>query len=236
MRISTHLCFIVHCFLCMGLILLLHGEGPLSLWARIGVFLAIALGFVLEWYMLKREFSLHKKKKSWAAPLFWMCFFSVPAGLMTVAFHLEENIYFFVALISLLIVSVAANYAIPADRQKQQEPDFVLYLGKSGEKDTVINKQKTAPRSSYQITPLLNAVLSGDLKLVQATLAEHPEQLNIAYAPNGNTPLHVAALNGHTGIMEFLLTQPAIEKDRKNNDGKTAFDLAAKPGGTSAGK
>ena len=81
---------------------------------------------------------------------------------------------------------------------------------------------------SYEITPLLSAVLSGDLEKVKATLAEHPEQLNIAYAPNGNTPLHVAALNGKKEIMEFLLAQSGIDKDRKNNDGKTAFDLSAK--------
>ena len=94
-------------------------------------------------------------------------------------------------------------------------------------KPEVIPAKKAEISSSFQITPLLHAVLSGDLKLVQATLAEHPEMLNIAYAPNGNTPLHVAALNGYTEIMQFLLTQPNIAKDRKNNDGKTAFDLAA---------
>ena len=72
----------------------------------------------------------------------------------------------------------------------------------------------------------------GDLKLVQATLAEHPEMLNIAYAPNGNTPLHVAALNDKAEIMQFLLTQKDIDKDRKSNGGKTAADIAAERGGT----
>jgi len=114
----------------------------------------------------------------------------------------------------------------------------LFYYGKAWEKaknreeKPKIQQPKQEISPSYQITPLLNAVLSGDLKRVQATLAEHPEQLNIAYAPNGNTPLHVAALNGKEEIVKFLLTQPGIDASCKNNDGKTAFDLAANPGGT----
>ena len=109
------------------------------------------------------------------------------------------------------------------------------------DKDTVSQKEepslvgpspKNIPTSSFQITPLLQAIISGDLKLVQAALAEHSEQLNIAYAPNGNTPLHVAVLNGKKEIIDFLLSQQGIDQTRKNNDGKTAFDLAAKRGGT----
>ena len=107
--------------------------------------------------------------------------------------------------------------------------NFLLDLDKKEGKN---QNQASASVSSFTITPLLQAVIDGNLEKVQATLAEHPEQLNIAYAPNGNTPLHVAALNGKKEIMEFLLAQPGIDKDRKNNDGKTAFDLAAKSGGT----
>ena len=68
------------------------------------------------------------------------------------------------------------------------------------------------------------------MALVRIALQEHPEHLNTAYAQNGNTPLHVAALNGQTEIVRFLLEQPGIDKTIKNKDGKTAFDLAQEKG------
>ena len=83
---------------------------------------------------------------------------------------------------------------------------------------------------SNQITPLLNSIISGDLALVQTALTDHPEQLNTAYAQNGNTPLHVAALNGYTDIVRLLLEQPGIDTTRTNNEGKTALDLAREKG------
>ncbi|MBO4674853.1 MAG: ankyrin repeat domain-containing protein, partial [Elusimicrobiaceae bacterium] len=84
--------------------------------------------------------------------------------------------------------------------------------------------------SSNKITPLLGAIISQDMALVRIALQEHPEHLNTAYAQNGNTPLHVAALNGQTEIVRFLLEQPGIDKTIKNKDGKTAFDLAQEKG------
>ncbi len=81
-------------------------------------------------------------------------------------------------------------------------------------------------KESRTITPLLEAILSGNADNVRAALTEHPEHLNTAYAQNGNTPLHVAALNGKTEIVNLLLAQPGIDKTRKNNEGKTARDLA----------
>lgn len=84
----------------------------------------------------------------------------------------------------------------------------------------------TPPVLSKQITPLLEAIIGKDITAVRSALAEHPEHLNAAYAQNGNTPLHVAALNGYTEIVRLLLEQPGIDKTRKNKDGKTALDLA----------
>lgn len=87
-----------------------------------------------------------------------------------------------------------------------------------------------AVATSTEITPLLNAILSAKSETVQVVLFEHPEQLNTAYAQNGNTPLHVAALNGYTEIVRLLLEQPGIDKTIKNNDGKIALDLAQEKG------
>ena len=98
----------------------------------------------------------------------------------------------------------------------------------SSPKDT--HEVNTSQKSLNTITPLLGAIIGGDLTLVQTALLDHPEQLNTAYAQNGNTPLHVAALNGYTEIVKLLLAQPGINKTRTNNDGKTAADLAREKG------
>ena len=93
----------------------------------------------------------------------------------------------------------------------------------------LFKKQNLPPETNHEennITPLLNSVLTRELSIVRQILAAHPEHLNTAYAQNGNTPLHVAALNGYTEIVRLLLEQPGLDKTRKNKDGKTALDLA----------
>ncbi|MBR2505153.1 MAG: ankyrin repeat domain-containing protein, partial [Elusimicrobiaceae bacterium] len=68
--------------------------------------------------------------------------------------------------------------------------------------------------------------LDGNKEAAEKALKEYPDYLNMAYAANGNTPLHVAVWNGHKDIVELLLAQPAIDTQLKNKDGKTALDLA----------
>lgn len=84
--------------------------------------------------------------------------------------------------------------------------------------------------SSSVITPLLQAVMDGKLEKAKEVLTDNTAQLNTTYAPNGNTPLHVAALNGYTEIVRLLLEQPGIDTTRTNNEGKTALDLAHEKG------
>lgn len=43
---------------------------------------------------------------------------------------------------------------------------------------------------------------------------------------NGNIPLHVAVQKGYKEIVAFLLEQPGIQTDIKNNDDKNPLDLA----------
>ena len=87
-------------------------------------------------------------------------------------------------------------------------------------------KKKSQMLIAQTITPLLGAIITGDIALVQTALQDQPEELNTAYAQNGNTPLHAAALNGYTEIVRLLLEQLDIDTTRTNNDGKTALDLA----------
>ena len=110
-----------------------------------------------------------------------------------------------------------------------------LFLKKSlaKEQDNEINISKSEPQlnvSSSQPTELLEAILTKEADSVRTALENHPEQLNTAYAQNGNTPLHVAALNGYTEMVRLLLAQPGIDKAIKNKDGKTALALAQEKG------
>lgn len=84
-----------------------------------------------------------------------------------------------------------------------------------------------APHSTPEplSTPLYALVLSQDIPTIKQAL-QNGADVNAPYPPNGNTPLHIAALNGYTDIVKLLLEQPSIEKNRPNNEGKTALDLA----------
>ena len=68
-------------------------------------------------------------------------------------------------------------------------------------------------------------VLSQDLNQINQALLNGAD-VNNPYPENGNTPLHIAALNGYTEIVKLLLAQPNIDKTIKNKEGKTALDTA----------
>lgn len=121
-------------------------------------------------------------------------------------------------LIGAIIYSVA--------RIKNQNTPNNPYI-KTSSVRTIINS-----KFSSSITPVLNSIIKNDLDSVRTVLQGHPGQLNTAYAQNGNTPLHVAALNGYTDIVRLLLEQPGIDTARTNNEGKTALDLAREKGCT----
>jgi len=96
--------------------------------------------------------------------------------------------------------------------------------------DKTSPKAASAPKkettTSDKVTPVLQAVLSANAEAVRTELEKHPEFLNTALAHTGNTPLHVATLNGYTDIVRLLLAQKGIDAARPNNNCKTALDLA----------
>lgn len=71
-----------------------------------------------------------------------------------------------------------------------------------------------------------------NLKLAQATRAEHPEMLKFCVHKTATGLLRVATRNGNAEITKFLFTQLNIDKNCKNNDEKTDFFLSAGLGGT----
>jgi ankyrin repeat protein len=54
--------------------------------------------------------------------------------------------------------------------------------------------------------PIHDAIIAGDLAGVKAMVADNPDQIN-AKASDNNTPLHLAAINGHTEIVKFLISR-----------------------------
>lgn len=84
--------------------------------------------------------------------------------------------------------------------------------------------QELSTKPVTQITPLFQAILDQDISALEKKLPN--SDLNRPFAATGNTPLHVAALNGYTDIVRLLLEQPGIDTTRTNNEGKTALDLA----------
>ena len=88
--------------------------------------------------------------------------------------------------------------------------------------------QKLSEEPVTQLTPLFRAILNQDILALQKLLPTN--ELNRPFADTGNTPLHVAALNGYIDIVRLLLEQPGIDTTRINNEGKTALDLAREKG------
>lgn len=87
--------------------------------------------------------------------------------------------------------------------------------------------QEEAAQAPHQpnTPPLYLLVLSKDIHKINQAI-QNGANVNEPYPQNGNTPLHIAALNGYADIVKLLLAQPAIEKNRPNQEGKTALDLA----------
>jgi ankyrin repeat protein len=78
------------------------------------------------------------------------------------------------------------------------------------------------------MSDLHDAAEEGRLETVRRILKEQPQDLN-ATSPLGDTPLHLAASQQHTRVVQFLLKQGA-DLDRKGNQGNTPLHYAADAG------
>ncbi len=75
---------------------------------------------------------------------------------------------------------------------------------------------------------ILQAAQSGDLGLLRE-LVRIPRSANFSDEEHGTEPLHLAALNGHLGVAQFLLDKGA-RIDSPDKEGKTSLILAAAGG------
>ena len=70
------------------------------------------------------------------------------------------------------------------------------------------------------------AATTGDVEVVRKLLKSHPELVFEKKPRTGETPLHMAARNGHTAVVKLLLAENA-DANVQNNDGVTPLHYAA---------
>ena len=85
-------------------------------------------------------------------------------------------------------------------------------------------------------TPLLIASLRGNVEVVKALLDAPGIDVNKARTTTGTTPLIVASRKGHVEVVEALLDAQGIDVKKRDDDGKTALDLAISTGGAAVVK
>ena len=125
-------------------------------------------------------------------------------------------------------VGIYIKYARLVRKYLKNKPE----VNRENETECATTDKTSGLKTSSEITPLLNAIISNDIPLVKKIIESAPGQINIIYSGNGNTPLHVAAFNGHTEIVRLLLAQPNIDTTILNQEQKTAFDIATEKGYT----
>lgn len=96
----------------------------------------------------------------------------------------------------------------------------------TGKEDESLPFWKRMKVQQKKMPSVIELVLNKGREGLVSALNNKEININEPYPDNGNTPLHIAAWNGYTEIVQLLLTAPAIDKTLKNKSGQTALDLA----------
>lgn len=175
--------------------------------AAAGRFAVLGLPTWLAWVMVPLlvfvTFSVEKTEKSWAF-----------------SFYYEYLISFFVALGCINLKSSNAAKK-QADTSAGAGPSTAAQ--KTAPQDVPL--ENFAPRKRPQFPPLLLAVAAKDIPQMQSLYAADSSVLTETDWNTGNNALHVAALNGYSEIVLWLLSKGA-DPFVTNQGGQTPLDLA----------
>ena len=116
-----------------------------------------------------------------------------------------------------------------ANEKRLQNPGALLEAARTSDAATIkdLLEQGTDPNVPSKIgkfTPLHFAAFFNDMEGIRALLDAKAE-INLQNS-DGNTPLHLAARNGHASAVEQLLKSNGIRTDIKNAEGLTALEAA----------
>jgi len=122
---------------------------------------------------------------------------------------------------------------IPSKRQKMEPPKHFEDgpLDDEDLKDKGIDTDDSDDEGVCR-SDLHNAAVLGDTKAVRELLQGADREYLNERDEDGNTPLHLAAMEGHLPVVKALLNKGGIDTSAENNDGETANDLAAAQGFT----
>ncbi len=125
------------------------------------------------------------------------------------------------------------EYLAQRRQQEEQAPQPIIASALSVPKDqpNLLNLF-----SSQGLSPSMKAIINGDMPAFTEELNNPILDVNQCFAENGNSLLHLAALNGQTEMLRLLLAHPQIRKNVINHAKQTPLDLAKLRGHEEAAK
>ena len=117
----------------------------------------------------------------------------------------------------------------PKDNLERSPIHFAAIFGHNNVCSLMLkNISDKNPKDKYQWTPLHHAAGEGHLEICALMIEEYGIDTNVTLE-DGETPLHVAAENGHVLTFSYLMGKAAL-KNPQNNYGRTPLHFATKRG------
>ena len=106
-----------------------------------------------------------------------------------------------------------------------QEENY-LQEHKEEHKSACVRQDPSNIPDAQGITPLMKSILDNNFSSFKQLLSTPHADANQAFAPNGNTLLHLAVINNRLEMVQHLLTLPHVETQATNKEGQTPLDIA----------
>ncbi|RSL82168.1 hypothetical protein CEP51_005353 [Fusarium floridanum] len=146
----------------------------------------------------------------------------------TTPLHLATENGHFDTIKLLVAKGVSVN---PLDNYDQTPLDLAIKWRYEKIVHFLLNQPDVRLEDKLGNTLLHFAARDGRLKISRMILDIKKEKIDVdSTNVNGDTPLHIAAENGHSDMVDFLIGVCKCDKTRRNNDGHEPLDVAEKEG------